>query len=453
LIVEGTFEAGVNAANNITISIESPDDEIALEPDEVFTITLSLVEPNAQIMIPRPFANVTIIDNDVVTLGFDRADYQFTEGEAIELVVQKSAPLGTELPVLVVYDEMTVEGTFEAGVNATNNITILIMSRDDVIALEPDEVFIVTLTLVQTNPQILIPNPLANVTVTDDDGPVFIGFDEVDITVIENISIVLVPVSLVQEIAVPVTVDYTVVDGTAIEGEDYVRTGLSALVFNETGTQNILVNIVNDSVIEDSESFTIILSNPQPDNVVLDPDIIIIIIVDNDEPVIRFEETDYVTSEMDGSVDICVTVLNGILVNNLTVNIDLLPSTAVEGEDFEFSSQPPVINILSGMSRGCLTITILPSDLVEGDEDIHLAINEETTMATVEEGNTTVMIASDGVVILRFDRANYQFIEGETIEIVIQKSAPLDTNTNSLRGKQYNWWLQNLPPWTVNSPS
>ena len=50
-------------------------------------------------------------------------------------------------------------------------------------------------------------------------GPVFIGFDEVDITVIENISIVLVPVSLVQEIAVPVTVDYTVVDGTAIEGE------------------------------------------------------------------------------------------------------------------------------------------------------------------------------------------------------------------------------------------
>ena len=108
--------------------------------------------------------------HSVVTLGFDRADYQFTEGEAIELVVQKSAPLGTELPVLVVYDEMTVEGTFEAGVNATNNITISVTSRDDVIALEPDEVFIVTLTLVQTNPQILIPNPLANVTITDDDG-------------------------------------------------------------------------------------------------------------------------------------------------------------------------------------------------------------------------------------------------------------------------------------------
>ena len=48
------------------------------------------------------------------------------------------------------------------------------------------------------------------------------------------------------------------------------------------------------------------------------------------------------------------------------------------------------------MSRGCLTITIIPSDVVEGDEVIYLAINEETTMATVEEANTTVMIASDG---------------------------------------------------------
>ena len=70
---------------------------------------------------------------------------------------------------------------------------------------------------------------------------------------------------------------------TISQQTDYVRTGLSALTFNESGTQNILVNIVNDSVIEDSESFTIILSNPQPDNVVLDPDTISITIMDDDE--------------------------------------------------------------------------------------------------------------------------------------------------------------------------
>ena len=72
------------------------------------------------------------------------------------------------------------------------------------------------------------------------------------------------------------------------------------------------------------------------------------------------------------------------------------PFLLTEREDFEFSSRPPVITIMSGTSRGCLTITILPSDLVEGEEEIHLAINEGTTLATVEQGNTTVMIASDG---------------------------------------------------------
>ena len=43
---------------------------------------------------------------------------------------------------------------------------------------------------------------------------------------------------------------------------------------------------------------------------------------------VGFEKTEYLTSEMEGSVDVCVTVRNGILTFNLPVFIDLLPSTA-----------------------------------------------------------------------------------------------------------------------------
>ena len=50
-------------------------------------------------------------------------------------------------------------------------------------------------------------------------GPVVIGFDEVDITVSENVSNVLVSVTLEQEIATPVNVEIDVVNGTAMEGE------------------------------------------------------------------------------------------------------------------------------------------------------------------------------------------------------------------------------------------
>ena len=63
---------------------------------------------------------------------------------------------------------------------------------------------------------------------------------------------------------------------------DYVRTGLSSLTFTESGTQTIPVAIVDDMVFENTESFSIVLSNPQPGSVVLNPDTITITITDND---------------------------------------------------------------------------------------------------------------------------------------------------------------------------
>ena len=63
---------------------------------------------------------------------------------------------------------------------------------------------------------------------------------------------------------------------------DYVRTGLSSLTFTENGTQTIPVAIVDDMVFENTESFSIVLSNPQPGGVMLNPDTITIIITDND---------------------------------------------------------------------------------------------------------------------------------------------------------------------------
>ena len=42
------------------------------------------------------------------------------------------------------------------------------------------------------------------------------------------------------------------------------------------------VSIVDDNEVEDDESFTIILTNPRPDGVLLNPDIITITIVDID---------------------------------------------------------------------------------------------------------------------------------------------------------------------------
>ena len=74
----------------------------------------------------------------------------------------------------------------------------------------------------------------------------------------------------------------------------------------------------------------------------------------------------------------------------------------VEGEDYSFDSVPPVISILSGTSRGCLTINITASALAEDIEGIYLVINETTTMADIEEESTIVVIDADGGVYIKY---------------------------------------------------
>ena len=59
-----TFEAGFEAPDNVTIPLSVPDDDIALEPDEVHVVTLSLVTSPDRIVLSPSEANVTVIDDD-----------------------------------------------------------------------------------------------------------------------------------------------------------------------------------------------------------------------------------------------------------------------------------------------------------------------------------------------------------------------------------------------------
>ena len=58
---------------------------------------------------------------------------------------------------------------------------------------------------------------------------------------------------------------------------------MSVLIFNESGSLAVPIGIVDDAVTEDNESFALVLHNPRPDTVILDPDTTTITIIDDDE--------------------------------------------------------------------------------------------------------------------------------------------------------------------------
>ena len=65
------------------------------------------------------------------------------------------------------------------------------------------------------------------------------------------------------------------------------------------------------------------------------------------------------------------------------------------GEDFDFPTGG--FDIPAGTNRGCLEISIIPSDVVEGEERIELILADTTPMTLRDDPvTTTVTIASDG---------------------------------------------------------
>ena len=69
-----------------------------------------------------------------------------------------------------------------------------------------------------------------------------------------------------------VTVDYATADGTAIAGDDYTTTNGTLTFDAGDKTKTVDVELISDSTAEDDETFTLVLSNPDPASVDLDDD-------------------------------------------------------------------------------------------------------------------------------------------------------------------------------------
>ena len=74
--------------SSITVSVEIPDNDVALEPDGTRVVTLSLVVPDPQVDIDSNFATLTILDDD--------SEYTLLVGECTALLVSGSKPTNTE---------------------------------------------------------------------------------------------------------------------------------------------------------------------------------------------------------------------------------------------------------------------------------------------------------------------------------------------------------------------
>jgi uncharacterized delta-60 repeat protein len=333
------------------------------------------------------------------SLQFSSPFYSVTEDVA-QAVVAVERRGGTTSDITV--DYFSTPGTATPGVDYTDvtgtlsfaegetRMTFTVAIVADFVG-EPNETVALSLTN-QTAGAVLGAVPNATLVILNDDSGV--GFSAANYTVNEGVvgGNVLIDVLRSGATNGTVTVNFATANGTARAGQDYVaRSGLLTFAPGET-VQSFSVPILDDLLIEPTESFRVTLSN-LTGAAALGLASATVTILDNDfqAGTLRFSASSYSVAESGGSVGLTVLRTNGTT-GSVSVDYVIVPGTAQPGSDY--IDQSGTLKFDEGQTSQTITIAILDDNLVEGDENLLVRLfnpGNGAVLGTVTNATVTIL--------------------------------------------------------------
>ena len=224
-------------------------------------------------------------------------------------------------------------------------------------------------------------------TITDNDAPPSLSIN--DVTVNEAAGTATFTVSLSGASGLPITVDYTMADGTALDGSDYtLGSGTVSFAAGET-TQTIVVPILEDTLDELEETFTVNLAGAT--NATIEDGTAIGTITDNDAPP-SLSIGDVTVDESAGTATFTVTLsaASGLAV---TVDYATANGTALDGSDYNRASG--TLNFAAGETTKTFTVPILEDAIDELDETFTATLSNPTATATIADATGLATITDN----------------------------------------------------------
>ena len=402
------------AERTISVNITDDNDE---EGNETFTLTLK--NPVGLVLPADPTATGTILDDDGsaggpmigelpsgVDVTITAAESSVEEGAAAAFTITRQLgsgaqsgsssddPLNVSLALsqegdffspaaknfsgaTVTYDiaAATVDVTIPAG---QLSVTLNLATDDDEVAEADGSI---TLRVAEgTGYEVGFP-AIATTNVTDND----VGISISGVTQSEGEDKMTFTVSLSRSAGEAVTVVASTMDGTATSNAAVTATSLGKDFEAKTETltisagdtdANFTVTLLDDTIDEDAEEFTVVLSSPS-DNAVLLDESATGAIEDNDDPMMvgvhRVGRT--VNENADGPVvfrfqtapqaDSATTATE----RAITVRWTVLPGTATAGEDYVAVADPEETEIPVGLTTRSVEVTLTDDSLFEAIEE------------------------------------------------------------------------------------
>jgi hypothetical protein len=273
-----TFAAGQLSK---TISIPITSDNLYEGTAETFSITLS--NPSSGTILSSPAAAVvTISDNDSKPWISIVSSVSSTEGNSGQKNFAFGVSLSNRSFQTITVDYATADGTATAGSDyvatsgtltfppGSNSATINVLVNGDSV-VEPNESFTVRLSNA-TNVS-FISNSIGNATILNDDSSVQLSLADYPVT--EGASRVDISVTRIGNVSSAASVNFATSDtsslnaacsdvtGKASERCDYATSlGTLSWAAGDAGTKTFAIPIINDALVEGTETFNVTLSNP-----------------------------------------------------------------------------------------------------------------------------------------------------------------------------------------------
>jgi uncharacterized repeat protein (TIGR01451 family)/gliding motility-associated-like protein len=406
------FPANSPAGAMLRFTVPVNDDNV-VEPSETFSATLSNVI-GGLVTIGTPTATVTITDNDVAVASIAPGTNGSETGPVSgTFIVTLSNPSATDTQITYTLGGTSTEGTDYTNI-VTKTITISAGQTTGTISIpvivdavaESTETVIATL-VTSNNPAITVNTAPASINILDaNTANVSISINAASIG--EAVGTVTLSVTLNIAVQNSFTVDYKTANGTALSGLDYTATS-GTLTFpanSPAGTVlNVVIPIIDDNLIENSESFTVGLSNVQGAEVAIGASPATVNIADNDSAVATI--TAGANANENGLVN---GVFNVTLSNPSATPTTLsftLTGTATESADYGAITK--TIIIPAGATTGTITIPVMADLLAEGTETVIATLtassnpvitvnNTPATINIIDEDVATVSISTTPVI-------------------------------------------------------
>jgi Ca2+-binding RTX toxin-like protein len=401
-----TFNPG-DTTKTITVQVNG---DTTVEPNETFTVNLGT--PTNATLSTASQSTATILNEDIAgspgTLAFSSPTYTVNEsGTQATITITRSNGTAGSVSVNIAtatggtatagsdYTSLTQTLTFANGeTSKTVNIPIANDTLD-----EANET--VNLTLANATGGATISGASAVLTIIDNDPLPTLSISPATLSQNEGNSgttAFTFTVSLNTASGQTVTVPYTINNGSATAGSDYIDND-GTLTFNPGDTtKTITVQVNGDTTVEANETFTVNLGTPT--NATLGPVTQITATILNDDVVttnpgvLSFSAPTYTVTE--NGVQATLTVVRtGGSDGAVTVRLATANGTATAGNDY--TSVNTTISFADGDTTAkTINVPISDDTLVESNETVRLTLSNPTGGATLGTQNTaTLTIIND----------------------------------------------------------